>query len=63
MIKRFFMQDETYDKKISELENEIKKLNSQIKEKEMIIKKTKEYLYVLEYELDKKDKEISNLKK
>ena len=57
------MQDETYDKKISELENEIKKLNSQIKEKEMIIKKTKEYLYVLEYELDKKDNEISNLKK
>ena len=63
MIKRFFIKNEKCDKKISELENEIKKLNSLIKEKEMIIKKTKEYLYVLEYELDKKDKEISNLKK
>ncbi len=52
----FLMVNEDCDKKISELENEIDRLNSIIEEKEMIIKKTKEYLFVLEYELEKINK-------
>lgn len=42
------------EKRISELEDEIDRLNSIIKEKDRIIEETKEYLFVLEYELEKK---------
>lgn len=43
------------NKRISELEKEIERLNSIINEKDKIIEKTKEYLFVLEYELEKKN--------
>ncbi len=49
------------EKRIHELEKEIERLHSVIDEKDRIIKKTKEYLFVLEYELEKKDKEIEKL--
>lgn len=51
------------NKTMSEMENEIQKLNSEIKEKDIIIKKTKEYLFILEYELEKKNKELETLQK
>ncbi len=38
-------------------------LKSQLDEKEFIINTTKEYLFVLEYELENKNKEIRSLKK
>ncbi len=48
------MSNNECDKKIKELENEIERLNSIIEEKDRIIDETKEYLFVLEYELGKK---------
>lgn len=52
------MVNDDCEKKISELEKEIERLNFLIKEKDTIINKTKEYLFVLEYELEKRDNNI-----
>ncbi|MBQ2666066.1 hypothetical protein [Methanobrevibacter sp.] len=41
------------DRKIDEMEKEIGRLRSLIEEKDKIIEKNKEYIFVLEYELEK----------
>ena len=49
------------DEKINDYESEIKKLKSQLDEKDIIAEKTKEYMFVLENQIHEKDKWIRTL--
>ena len=49
------------DEKVNTYESEIKKLNSELHEKEIIAEKTKEYLFILDNQLNVKEKQIKRL--
>ena len=50
------------DEEISKYKSEIKKLKSQLQEMDAVADKTKEYLFVLENQINEKDKYIKTLK-
>ena len=50
------------DEEISNYKSEIKKLKSQLQEMDAVADKTKEYLFVLENQINEKDKYIKTLK-
>lgn len=51
------------NKKILYLENEIKRLNSDLDKQNDVVEKTKEYLFILEYENAKKQDKLYSVEK
>ena len=61
----FFIKKNTQQNYIDELlnlKNEIQKLENDLKEKEFIVDRTREYLFILENKNELKDKQIHDLK-
>ena len=51
------------NKKILDMENEIKRLNSDLDKQNDVVEKTKEYLFILEYENAKKQDKLYSVEK
>lgn len=56
------IKNDKLTEKLSKQEEEIEKLNSKLNEKDIIISRTKEYLFDLEYDLNNANNEINFLK-
>lgn len=56
-------ENNEFNEKLSKQEEDIKKLNSKLNEKDIILSRTKSYLFDLEYDLNKANNEITFLKK